>query len=191
MQRPKPLFFQTMKFLLVHILFFCYSHGYTQQSDFLILKKKDRPLKYFYAGTQIQFVTTGNAYRNALITAIKNDSLYLQEFLVQRVPMTYGGFINDTVGSFRFTYHHNQVKSFGMPKKGFNVQGSGAALFGGGVLLTLASGVAYLIDKDKFSPELLGGAVLLGAAGYFMSKSGKNGMVIGKKYKLEYMDMTK
>lgn len=180
-----------MKYILAFLLLLTYSYGYTQQSDFLILKKKDRPVKYYYAGTQIEFVTTTNAYRNALITAIKDDSIYLQEFLVQRVPMTYGGFINDTVGSFRFTYHHNQVKSFGQPKKGFNVQGSGAALFGGGVLLTGASGVAYLIDKDKFSPELLGAAVLLGTAGYFMSRSGKDGMVIGKKYNLLYMDMTK
>ncbi len=148
-------------------------------------------MKYIYAGTQVEFVTTSNAYRNGLVTAIKNDSLYLQEFLVQRVPMTYGGYINDTVGSFRYTYHPNQIRSFGQPKKGFNVQGSGAALLGGGALLTVASGVAYLADKEKFSPELLYGSVLLGAAGYFMSRSGKDGMVIGKKYNLLYMDMTK
>ncbi|MBC7866748.1 MAG: hypothetical protein H7X88_04360 [Gloeobacteraceae cyanobacterium ES-bin-316] len=178
-----------IKYLL---LVFCLLNfaGFAQQTDFLILKKKDRPVKNFYAGTQIEFVSTQGAYRNALITAIKNDSIYLQEFLVRRLPTVYGTYINDTAGSFRYIYHYNQIKSFGpAPKKGFNVSGSGAALFGGGVLLTLASAVSYIVDKDKFSPELLAGAVALGTAGYFMSRAGRNGIVIGKKYTLQYINM--
>lgn len=180
-----------MKYLLPIFLLFS-TIGFAQPTDFLILKKKDRPVKNFYAGSQIEFLSTDGAYRNALITAIKNDSIYLQEFLVRRLPTVYGSYINDTAGSFRYTYHYKQVYSFSKElQKGFNVSGSGAALLGGGILLTLASGVSYIADKDKFSPELLGAAVVLGTAGYFMSRSGRNGLVIGKKYTLQYMDMTK
>jgi hypothetical protein len=179
-----------MKYSLALLLLLS-SFTYAQPSDFIILKKKDRPVKYFYAGSQIEFVTTSNAYRNALITAIRNDSIYLQEFLVHRVPTVYGSFINDTVGSFRYTYHYKQIASFGKHHKGFNVSGSGAALLGGGILLTVASGVSYIADKERFSPELLVAAVVLGTAGYFMSRAGRNGMVVGKKYKVQYMNMTK
>jgi len=167
------------------------SLGFAQPTDFIILKKKDKPIKNFYTGSQIEFVTIDGAYRNALVTAIAKDSIYLQEFLVRRLPTVYGSYINDTAGSFRYVYHYRQIKSFGKEtNRGFNVSGSGAALLGGGVLLTLASGVSYLADKDRFSPELLAGAVALGTVGYFMSRAGRNGIVIGKKYTLQYMNMT-
>ena len=162
-----------------------------QPSDFIILKKKDKTIKRFYAGTQMEFVTTTGAYRDALITRIANDSLYLQEFLIRRVPTQLGYFITDTAGSFRYVYHYNQVASIGKPQKGFNVRGSGAALLGGGIVLTLASGVVYLADREKFSPALLIASVGLGTLGYFMSKAGGKGIVIGKKnYSLEFIKLT-
>ncbi len=178
-----------MKQLLTFFLFlpFCCT---AQSSDFLILKKKSKTLKYFYSGSNIEFVTNNGAYRNALINAIKNDSLYLQEFYVVRRPTTLGTFVLDTAGSFHYKYHYKDIHSFGPKKqKGFNISGSGAALMGGGTLLTLASGVSYLADKGKFSPGLLAAAVGLGGIGYLMNKSAGKGMIIGKKYSLQYMDM--
>ncbi len=178
-----------MKWLLNVLLILSFTCG-AQSNDFIILKKGNKTIRNIYAGTNIQFVSTGGAYRDALITSIQNDSLYLQEFLVRRMPTVFGSYINDTAGSFRYTYHYNQVGNFGKKaKKGFNVSGSGAALMGGGILLTLASGVSYVADKEKFSPELLGAALALGGLGYLMSTSGKNGIVIGKKYSLQYMKM--
>ena len=62
---------------------------------------------------------------------------------------------------------------------------------GGSALLIVGSGVSYLIDKDKFSPELLIAAVGLGGVGYLLSKVGAKGTVIGRKgYALQYMDVT-
>ena len=179
-----------MKWLLCFLLLIPFI-GFTQSSDFIILKKGNKAVRYFYPGSHIEFVSTNGAYRDALITTIQNDSLYLQEFYVLRLPTTYGGYVNDTAGSFRYTYHYSQVKSFGKKqKKGFNVQGSGAALLGGGILLTLASGVSYIADKDKFSPQLLGAAIGLGALGYLMTSTGKKGIEIGRKYTLQYMNMS-
>jgi hypothetical protein len=163
-----------------------------QSADFIILKKGKNTVRNIYAGTNIQFVSTNGAYRDAMITEIKNDSIYLQEFLVRRALTIYGTYINDTAGSFRYTYHYNQIKSFGKKtKKGFNINGSGAALLGGGILLTLASGISYISDKEKFSPQLLGAAVGLGALGYLMSTNGRKGIIIGRKYTLQYMHMNK
>lgn len=178
-----------MKWLLHILLILSFTCG-AQSSDFIILKKGNKTIRNIYAGTNLKFVTTNGAYRDGLVTAIHNDSIYLQEFLVRRLPTIYGSYINDTAGSFRYTYHYNQVGGFGKKaKKGFNVSGSGDALLGGGILLTLASGVSYIADKDKFSPELLGAALALGGLGYLMSTSRKNGIVIGRKYSLEYMKM--
>lgn len=178
---------------MLRMLFLCFfmfsSTAYCQKADFIMLKKNQKTVKNFYSGTHIEFVATNGAYRNALITGIKNDSLYLQEFIVYRMPTTLGTYILDTTGSFSYAYHYNQIKSFGKPQKGFNVGGSGAALLGGGVLLVLASGVSYLIDKDQFSPELLGVAVGLAGIGYIMNKAAAKRIVIGKKYKLQYISL--
>lgn len=178
-----------MKQLLL-LFFFLPFAAFSQSSDFIILKKKNKNIRNIFAGSNIEFVTTGGAYRDAYINAIKNDSIFLQEFVVQRVMTTFGSFMLDTVGSFRYSYHYTQIGSFG-PKKqrGFNMSGSGAALMGGGALLTVASGVSYLADKEKFSPGLLAAAVGLGGLGYLMNSSSNKGMVVGKKYRLQYMKM--
>lgn len=178
-----------MKWLL-NVLLLASFTGVAQTSDFIILKKGNKTIRNIYSGTHIQFVSKNGGYRDALITGIKEDSIYLQEFLVRRLPTIYGSYINDTAGSFRYTYHYNEVKSLGKAaKKGFNVTGSGAALMGGGILLTLASGVSYVSDKEKFSPQLLGAAVGLGALGYLISTTGRKGIMIGRKYTLQYMNM--
>lgn len=176
--------------LLLSLLLVLPSAVFSQASDFIILKNQGKAIRYYYAGSNIEFISTNGAYRNALITGIKNDSIYLQEFYVVRRPTTFGSITLDTAGSFRYVYHYQQIHSFGPKKhKGFNVSGSAAALMGGGTLLTLASGVSYLADKEKFSPGLLGAAVGLGGLGFLMSKSGNRGMLIGKKYRIQYMKM--
>jgi hypothetical protein len=179
-----------VSFLLISFLFSlsCFS----QSSDFIILKKKGRTTKSYYTGTQIEFVTNAGAYRNALITAVRNDSVYLQEFVIRQLPTTLGTYITDTAGSFRYIYHYKDIAAMGAPAKGkFNWRGSGSSLMGGSVLLILGSGVVYLADRDNFSPALMGAAAGLGILGYFMNKGGGKGIVIGKKgYTLEYMDLT-
>ena len=173
------------------LLFLSIATAHAQPSDFIILKKKNKTIRSYYAGTQIEFVTTTGAYRNAVITRIMNDSIFLQEFIVRHVPTTMGFYITDTAGSYRYVYHYNQIGSFGKQQKGFNVSGSGAALLGGGVLLTLANGVVFLVDRKKFSPALLIASASLAVVGYFLSKAGSKGIVIGKKnYRIEYIKVT-
>ncbi len=181
------------QFLIMAIGFFIYHNIIAQTSDILVLKKGSKSIARYYSGSHINFTTNNGAYRDAEITQIKNDSIYLQEFLIRRLPTTLGFYIFDTAGSFRFVYHYNQIKNMGQPpNKNFNVSGSGAALLGGGILLTLASGVVYIADREKFSPALLGAAVGLSAVGFLMSKSGSKGIIIGKRgYQFQYINMQK
>ncbi len=172
--------------LLIPIFSFC------QSADFIVLKKRNKTIERFYSGGEIAFTTESGAYINAHINGIKNDTLYLQEFIIRRLPTTIGTYIIDTAGSYRYKYHYKQVVAIGRKEKtNFNTKGSGAALFGGGALLTLASGVVYVVDREKFSAPLLLTSVGLGTLGYFMAKGKKgSGMAIGKKYQLVYMDMS-
>ena len=178
-----------MRLLISIFLVFFITKTNGQGSDFILLKKKNKTVKIFYKANNIEFVTTGGAYRNALINDIKNDSIYLQEFLVQRSLTTISTYIIDTMGSLRYKYHYKEIYHFGQENKKFNVAGSGATLLGGGLLLSVASGVVYLVDNKNFSPTLLAAGAGLAAVGYLMSKGANKGITIGKRnYRLQYIN---
>jgi hypothetical protein len=181
-----------MKPLITFSLLFLMAIAYGQPSDFMVLKRKGKPLQTFYSGSNIEFTTVHGVYKNGTISRIHNDSVYLLEFVIQRIPTTLGTFILDTVGSHRSVYPYADIVAMGArQQKNFNVSGSGAALLGGGILLVLASGVIYLVDRDNFSAGLAGGAAGLAVVGYFLSRAGNKPIVIGKRgYTLEYIDMT-
>lgn len=179
-------------FRLLFILLITSATSYCQQSDLIILKKKSKTINSYYPGTQIQFITNTGAYRDAVITDIHHDSLFLREYIIRTAVTQLGYYITDTLGSYRYAYHYKDIKNIGKKEnKGFNMRGSGAALFGGGILLTLANGVVYLADRKRFSPAFMGASAGLAAIGYVLAKSGSKGMIIGKKhYKLEYINLS-
>lgn len=172
-------------------LFLLFATGaIAQSSDILLLKKRNKTLQTFYAGSNITFTATNGAYRDARIERMKNDTLYLREYITQYLPTTFGTYIVDTIGSYSYRYHYNQVAVIGKEeRKNFNLKGSGASLFGGGILLILGSGAVYLFNRSKFSLPLLLASAGLATIGYFLMKPGKSGIRIGKKYKLVYLDI--
>ncbi len=164
---------------------------YSQKSDFLILKKKSKTVQMFFKGSQIEFLTNNGIYRNAVITDIKNDSIFLKEYIINRVPSTLGFFFIDTVGSYRYAYNYKQIYKFNNENKKFNTGGSAGALLGGGALIAIASGVVYLADKKNFSLPLLASGIGLGTVGYFWGKQTTKGITIGKnKYTLQYINIS-
>jgi hypothetical protein len=175
------------------ILLFISTTSFSQSADFIQLKKNNKTIITYYSGMNIAFTTESGAYMDVLINGISNDTLYVQEFIIRYLPTNIGTYIIDTVGSYHYKYHCNQIAAIGQKERtNFNVKGSGAALLGGGILLTLASGVIYVADREKFSAPLLLTSVGLGTLGYFMAKGKKHGggMIIGKKYKLVYVNMS-
>jgi hypothetical protein len=179
--------------LILPILLVISINSFSQSADFIQLKKHNKTIASYYSGTNIAFSSESGSFINALINGIKSDTLYLQEFIIQYLPTNIGTYVIDTIGSYHYKYHYKQIAAIGQKEKtNFNVRGSGAALLGGGAVLTLASGVVYLVDREKFSAPLLITSVGLGALGYFMAKGKKRGggMMIGKKYRLVYMNMS-
>ena len=177
--------------MLPAIFLFISTCSSAQSGDFIILKKRGKTAATYYSGTNISFTTVTGAFKEARISRIQNDTLYLQEFITRLQPTNFGTYIVDTLGSYHYQYHYNQIASIGRTEsRGFNYRGSGAALLGGGIVLTLASGIVYLVDRQKFSAPLLIASVALGTIGYFLAKGRSSGIVIGKKYKLVYISVT-
>lgn len=172
------------------LLFACFASN-AQSADFIVLKKKGKTVQSFYTGKQIEFTTKDGVYKNAEIIGIANDSIFIREYITRQAMTSMGFYVIDTAGSVASAYPYQSIGIIGRKQSGFNWNASGYALLGGGILLTLASGVVYLADRDKFSPELMGASAGLAFIGYFLAKSGGKGIVIGKKgYSLEYMKMS-
>ncbi len=162
-----------------------------QPSDILILKKNNRTLQTFFPGNEINFTTTSRYY-TGIITSINRDSLFLIQYDVRQIPTNLGVYVLDTVGTSRFAINYKQITGFGKVKNNkFDWSGSGGALLGGGVLLTTVGLGTWLFTKPNSryyaSPYLVGGAAILGGIGYLLIKSGNKGMILGKKYSLEYI----
>jgi hypothetical protein len=179
-----------MKRLLLFIFLFIAGKAFSQASDFILLQKHNRTIASFYKGNDISFVTTSGASIDAQITGIRNDSIFLAQYIVQQVPTNAGVNILDTLGSYPYQFNYNEIKSINMPGRHFNFSASGASLFGGGVILVVGSGIVYLADRGNFSPVLLVAGAALAVAGYFIGRNSGNGTVIGKKYKLLYIDVS-
>lgn len=184
------LYSPTMTRVIIFILLLIANQTFAQSSDVILLKRHKKTINRYFSGTDIALTTNTGVYLNAQIVKIKNDSLFLRQFDIRQVPTQLGVFILDTVATYYYKYHYNQIKAIGKTGRRFNLSGSGASLLGGGILLTLASGVVFLVDRDKFSPALLIASASLATVGYVMSKTSGKGMIIGKKYSLVYLDIS-
>lgn len=182
-----------MRYVFIIAFFCCYSGFSFAQNDLLILKKNDRKIESFYPGSEIDF-STAERYFEAYITAIKNDSLFLVQYNVQHVLNSINVYILDTVSEYHFAINYHEIVSIGKKRKGFDLNASGATLFGGGILLTTAGLVTWIFSKPHTryyaSPQLVIGSAVLAGVGYILMKSGNKTMVLGKKYTLTYIKVT-
>src|SRR4051812_10020112 len=99
-----------MKQLFLFLVIFISYRGYTQSIDFIILKKGNQTVATYFAGRSIKFTTNTGAQVEADIAGIKNDSLFLKEYLIRQVPTQLGVYILDT--STYFTqYYYKDIKA--------------------------------------------------------------------------------
>lgn len=160
------------------------------QSDMLMLKKNNKVIQTFFPNSDIMF-STESGYREAHILDIKRDSLFLVQYDVRTVMTNLGVYMLDTVAAYRSAIRYNEITGIGKKSSGFSWRGSGAALFGGGTVLTVAGLVTWILAKPNTRyyarPELVIGAAILAGVGYLMMKSSGRQMKIGKKYSLQYI----
>jgi hypothetical protein len=173
------------------VIIFCSIFCTAQPSDLLILKKNNRTLQTFFPGNEITF-NTPSGYYSGIIKSINHDSLFLVYYDIRQIPTNLGVYVLDTVATYPFAVNYKQIIGLGKMKKNkFDWSGSGSALLGGGLLLTTVGLGTWLFTKPNSryyaSPYLVGSAAILGAIGYLLIKSGNKGMILDKKYSLEYI----
>jgi hypothetical protein len=160
------------------------------QSDLLILKKNRKTFESFFPGSEMNF-SAANRYYEAYVTSIQRDTVFLVQYDIRQALTTLGVYVLDTVASYHFGINYHDIKSFGKNRKNFDWNSSGAALFGGGILLATAGLVTWIITKPNTqyhaSPQLIIGAAIIAIVGYLLMKTGRKNIKLGRKYSLEYI----
>jgi len=185
--------------LLVISLLFIANLLFAQQSDFIVLKKRNnRTLRTYYPGAFISAITYNDFQINGFIVAIRNDSLIIRqeqrELIASKVGM---GMEVDTL-IYTIGIDYRQIKQFNYHKnygwggkRGFaqvalpKIMMIGGAGFVGLELVNTIYRRESLDDGNKL--RTLGIAAGVAAAGWLIQESQQRAKKVGKKYKVVYI----
>ncbi|MEO6315667.1 MAG: hypothetical protein ABIU63_16670 [Chitinophagaceae bacterium] len=179
------------RFLLLLLFIFSPAVIFSQASDFITVKKRNnRTIKSFFPGVYIAFQTFDKRYAAGIISAIRNDSVFVTAWDIRPMYTSLGIPMADTVGTYTSGFHFKEIQTVDVSNKMKLQQLTpGRILIIGGAgyaLLNLING-AYLHESITSSKNLKSLGIAAGAVGtgmltnYLLRKS--------KKYRVEYVHM--
>lgn len=158
--------------------------AFSQQSDFIILKKKNnRTVKTYAKGSFLSGRMNNGFEVHGYISAIRNDSIYLTQQDIRMMGTELGSTLDTFKYAVAFDYHQilrYYIKDgdyYGRPT-GFSVLSVPGLMVIGGVGFLFLETVNTIYRKESFSDHdrLLSMSIAAGiaAAGYFWNKAKNN-----------------
>lgn len=189
------------KTLLFILSLFITGFVFSQQSDYIILKKRNnRTLKTYYQGSFIRAETYNGFTLNGFIRDIRNDSLIIRQEETQLFATDFGSVV-DTL-AYTLSIDYRQIKKFFFGskytwgrKKGFAVVTLPVIMMIGGsafVVLELIN-TGYRNDGLKDQKKLMSLGIGLGVAatGFLIKELNKSRDKVGGRFKVVYMKVEK
>lgn len=172
---------------------------YSQQSDFIVLKKKNnRTLRTYYPGAFISAETYAGFPINGFILAIRNDSIICRQEELQLMQAKEG--MGTVVDTFRYTigipYDHiakfNYTRNYTWGgKRGFAQVVLPKLMMIGGVGFVALELVNTAYRKESLNEgnklQSMGIALGVAAAGWIISERKERNLKVGKKFKVVYV----
>jgi hypothetical protein len=168
---------------------------FSQASDFIkVRKRNNRTLKTYFPGSLISCKTVYGNYIGGIVSAVKNDSVFIKQFDVRAIPNQWGTATIDTLGSYSVGINYKDIEmvlfksheSFGFIRDGslFMIGGLGYAA------LNLING-KYLKQPltDHENLKSLGISLGIAGVGYLMNRLHKINNRNGRRYIVEYVHM--
>ena len=182
-----------MKASLLFIIasFLCYSLA--AQTNVLLLQKRNKTFKSYYEGHYITLETVDKNFADGVITGIKNDSIYIRHFDIQKSYSDYGGIYFDTAFRYTTAIHYKDIGAILIlnPKSNRKTNGTILMIAGGGVMVLGAVNGLYRGDppKDWYKPSGYITAAVLFVLGFWLKRSTDKRYSIGKKYDLKILEL--
>jgi hypothetical protein len=170
---------------------------FSQQSDFIVLKKRNnRTIKTFYPGSFVSGETYNGFRINGFITIIRNDSIYIRQEETQNVPTEFGSTLDTIV--FTVGIDYREIKRFNYTKnykwggkKGFVQIALPKIMMVGGIGFIVLESVNTIYRKESFNESgklaSLGIAAGIAVAGYMWQHLEDISNKAGGKYKVVYV----
>ena len=182
-----------MKKMFAYLLVMLFAGQVKAQAslDMIVLKnRKNRTIKTFFSGIPITFQDKAGQMYSGKIKKVVSDSFFVQQYDIRTVGTMWGTQVQDTVSSYIVRFHPNEVAWLVKPKSSFELFKNGSLLMigGAGYGVLHAVNALYLEEPILWSNMALAGGAI--AAGYALRKLRNDRYVIGKKYKLVYIDAT-
>jgi hypothetical protein len=167
---------------------------HAQPSDILLLQKKQRTIRQFFAGSQIDFYTTEHMGVSAVVDYIKRDSLFLLQYDIKMMPNIFGTFAPDTLAVYKIQFSLKNIYSFPAKPKRFAFLTNGTLLMIGGSAYLAVNIINTLREHDPpFGkdnlPNIIGGVAAF-AAGFLLHNAQTTEYKLGKKYQLKYLQVS-
>ncbi|MEI8111395.1 MAG: hypothetical protein WCH59_10430 [Chitinophagia bacterium] len=174
-----------MKYWL--IMFACVYFGkLNAQSDWLVLKKKERTLQSWTVGSYIIFRFSNQQWIEGFVRKVQQDSVWINQVHINRVFNNMGFFSFDTSNMGIMRIHVNEISA--VPKKNFSYN-----IFSNGKLFQLGSAAFIFLNvfnsaihrEPVFASDnvprlgVAGGIFLLGT---LLASSNRTYWEAGKKY---------
>lgn len=161
------------------------------QQDFVLLKKGDRTVERYYKGMSISVYTTYGQLISGIVDKCRHDTIYITEQSKELVPTMYGA-KNDIVNLGYIGVAINEIAI--IPHKHLTWAAVGNTAVKLAVLAGCLVGVNSIHTTEKGDYAIGYGASIV--VGFLVSQLTffKNrvppGYKIGRKYRLQYVDMT-
>jgi hypothetical protein len=142
---------------------------FSQASDFITVKKRNgKTIKTFFPGIPISFITFDKRPVSGLITAIRNDSVFVKEFDIKPMYNSIGIPVTDTAGIYLSGFNYKEIDQVDVYEgMRFQEVTPGRILIIGGTgyaLLNVING-AYLHQSITSSKNLTSLGIAAGAVG--------------------------
>jgi hypothetical protein len=170
---------------------FCVSLS-AQKGRLLLLKERGVTIRSFSVGDYINFQFSNQQWLTGYVSAIKEDTIQINQFALQRVMTQFGTYGEDTLRLGKMVLHINEIIAFSKDRGHYNsVVTNGSALQVGGAGYVLLNIINSLINNDPILeqrniPKIIGGAVAV-VAGRLLRKANPNYRPIGKRFSLEIL----
>ena len=175
-----------MKAGIIILIFFLPSSAVFSQTDLLVLKQRNQTIQTWIPGSFIDFQFSSHQWIQGIIKSVKNDSILIEQVILERVPNQFGFLSIDTAKLGLMKLHVSEI--YGIPKRTYSsgIINNGVLFqMGGGAYIFLNIFNSLLHNDAVFGKENLTGLSI--AAGFFLlgkmlAATHKTYVVLGKKY---------
>lgn len=180
-----------LRLALLSVCCSLYIAVWAQSGNMILVKKKQKTIYILLPGTHSTFKSADGQWHNAVITSLKNDTVFFREQVIRQVPAGWGAFRLDTMSLAVQKLHFKDLVAFPRKNNSFSYIKNGNLLMIGSVGfigLNIVNGqyLDYSITDRKNLAGLLAAVGVFGV-GKLLRYFYKPYITIQRRYSLTYI----